>query len=390
INEVICNPTTVELNKGDTAAISARVFPSEASQNILWSVLDSRIVSLQAGNTRIRAEKPGVTRVKATSINPNIFSFIEVSVRTPAVTAISISPGSLRFFQGQTVKLTATLTPADANQDVIWSSDDVVVADVDSNGNVTGIQPGTTRIIARSVSNPERTAQVTVTVDSIGITSVSVSPSPLDMNLGNTARLTATVVPSTVSDVKWRSSDPNVVRVSTTGNVTAVGRGLNVTVTATSKADDSKAGSSRLSVGGSGYEYRIIDRSYWIPSIGDNSTKRCVFLTPAEIEVIRSQIPDGEIPWLSEIQTAPSGRARYFYLVVYMEEPRSNQFVYLKSIDFVSSKLQIKVTSVNDPQFPVGQPILSNPAYVRLVVEIDTSLLPLAVNTATPIQYTVE
>ncbi len=78
-------------------------------------------------------------------------------------------------------------------------------------------------------------------VDPEGITEVSVTPETLDLYKGNTADLTAKVLPLTVTDrtVTWSSNNPAVATVDAFGHVTAVGRG-STTIRATANGDNSK------------------------------------------------------------------------------------------------------------------------------------------------------
>ena len=68
---------------------------------------------------------------------------------------------------------------------------------------------------------------------SIGVSSITVTPSELTLGVGETAQLTATVAPDNAADktVYWSSSDGDVASVSTSGLVTAVKKGT-ATITA--------------------------------------------------------------------------------------------------------------------------------------------------------------
>ncbi len=73
------------------------------------------------------------------------------------------------------------------------------------------------------------------------VTGVTVTPASLDLYKGNTADLTAKVMPLTASDrtVTWTSANPNVATVDETGHVTAVAAG-STTIRATSNGDNTK------------------------------------------------------------------------------------------------------------------------------------------------------
>ena len=80
-------------------------------------------------------------------------------------TDVSLDIGSKTIGMSETFKLTATFTPANVtNPAVTWTSSDDTVAIVDSEGNVTGIAPGTATItVDTQEKHFQDTCEVTVT-----------------------------------------------------------------------------------------------------------------------------------------------------------------------------------------------------------------------------------
>ena len=78
-------------------------------------------------------------------------------------------------------------------------------------------------------------------IDPYGVTEVIVTPTSVDLYKGNTADLTAKVMPLTASDrtVTWTSANPAVATVDEFGRVTAVAKGT-TTIRATSNGDNTK------------------------------------------------------------------------------------------------------------------------------------------------------
>ena len=91
------------------------------------------------------------------------FTLLEAWASTRA-TAIALSETSISFTGQGTKKLTATLTPADAEDTVMWASSDTDVASVSANGTVTAVGNGTCTIVA---SVGSLTANCSVTVSGI-------------------------------------------------------------------------------------------------------------------------------------------------------------------------------------------------------------------------------
>ena len=81
-----------------------------------------------------------------------------------SVSAVTLNPTSVTINEGETVNITATISPSNAsNQKVIWSSSDAHVASV-SDGKVTGISKGSATITATADDNG-KTAQCSVSVN---------------------------------------------------------------------------------------------------------------------------------------------------------------------------------------------------------------------------------
>ena len=90
------------------------------------------------------------------------------------------------------------------------------------------------------IDNTVSPAVVTVEAKTIKVTSVTVSPRTLDLEVGQTGTLTATVKPDNATNktVTWTTSDAKVATVDNNGVVTAVGKG---TATITAAADGKTA-----------------------------------------------------------------------------------------------------------------------------------------------------
>ena len=83
------------------------------------------------------------------------------------------------------------------------------------------------------------------------VTKVTVSPATLQLSVGGTGTLTATVTTNGTADlgVTWSSADTGVATVNASGVVTGVAAG-STTITATSKHDASKKGTAQVTVTG--------------------------------------------------------------------------------------------------------------------------------------------
>src|SRR5205823_6466016 len=162
------------------------------------------------------------------------------------VASVTISPATGSIRMGQTLQLTAT--PKDlaggtlTGRTVMWASSNTSVATVSGSGLVAGVTPGSAMITATS-EGKSSTASLTVTT--VPVASVAISPATGSIRVGQKLQLTATPQDSiggTLSGrtVMWASGDTSVAIVSPSGQVTGVAPG-SAPITAMSEGKNSTA-----------------------------------------------------------------------------------------------------------------------------------------------------
>ena len=145
--------------------------------------------------------------------------------------AVTLNKSSLELLLGGSERLSATVSPDNAtDKTVVWTSSDSGVATVDANGNVTAVAIGSATITASCGSVK---AECKVTVLPIAVAGVTLNKTEIELFVGGSERLNATVSPDNATDktVVWTSSDSDVATVDANGNVTAVAIG-SATITA--------------------------------------------------------------------------------------------------------------------------------------------------------------
>ena len=143
------------------------------------------------------------------------------------VVSITVSPSNIELIAGATVQFSAQLRDGQGNiltgRSVAWSSADPGVAQVGSNGLVTGVGSGTVSIAASSAS-VTGTASVRV-----GSVAVEFSPDSAVLLIADTVRVTVELdvegLLSSASAILWQSTDPSIVTIDENGLVEAVGLG---------------------------------------------------------------------------------------------------------------------------------------------------------------------
>lgn len=178
------------------------------------------------------------------------FAFLSACDKQPGtipVTGITLEPTAVELFDGESITVTAIVSPDDAtNKQVKWTSSSPSI--FVSNGTIkASFGPGasTTLINGRPAlghgtitattedGKKQAKCQVTVYAKTIAVTGISLSQTSLQLNRGENHTLKATIQPDNASDktIQWTSSSPSVASVDQIGNVTAIGAGK-ATITA--------------------------------------------------------------------------------------------------------------------------------------------------------------
>ena len=159
-----------------------------------------------------------------------LFSFSSYA----AATNIRMNISQATIQSGGQYQLSAIITPSDASKSLRWTSSNPNVATVNNNGLVTGRSSGTSTITCTTTDGSNLSTSCTITVAQL-ITSISMQGS-LEMNTGNTYRLSVSISPASATgkSLKWNSSNGNVATVSSDGTVTAKSPGTaNITCVTT-------------------------------------------------------------------------------------------------------------------------------------------------------------
>ena len=194
----------------------------------------------------VKGLKTGKTTITAATANGEFKATCVITVIKP-VTSVSLDKSSLTINVGKTSTLTPTVKPSSASiKTVTYSSSDNDVATVSSKGVVTAKGPGYATITVKTKDNGKTdTCRVLVIQP---VSSVKLNKTSGTLEVGDTYTLKATVKPSDASNqsVKWSSSNKKVATVSSSGKITAVGKGA-VTITCKT-VDGNKTATCKVTV----------------------------------------------------------------------------------------------------------------------------------------------
>ena len=149
---------------------TAKITPDDTTDNktVIWSVSDSNIAQIAKDGT-LSFKKAGtvdvIATVKATSSNTVIKKLTVTGVkRVINVSSVALDKTTVNLKKGETVKLNATVAPADAdNKEVTYTSSNSAVAKVDNTGLVTALSSGEA-VITVTTKDGSKTASCKVTV----------------------------------------------------------------------------------------------------------------------------------------------------------------------------------------------------------------------------------
>ena len=178
ITEIKFESDTASIPRSTRQKVPFTISPADYTDTYTVTSSDTEIATVDKfGN--VVARKVGTAVITVTS-SRGLEASCVVTVYSPA-TSIKLSAESETIFANRSLNLTAELSPSDCTDNVKWTSSDDTIAEVDSNGKVTGISKGVATITATSDSGI--TAECIVTVESdINNTTIYLEYNEIDYN----------------------------------------------------------------------------------------------------------------------------------------------------------------------------------------------------------------
>ena len=230
ITSVTLNRSSLSLEEGQTASLSATVCPDNATnKNVNWTSSNNAVATVSGGV--VTAVSKGSARITATAADGSGKSAFCTVVVTGdiLVTSIELTPSNKTLKVGYSFFPSVTVCPPNATKkSVTWSSANSNIASVNPNsGLVYAKAVGTTTIYATACDGSGVCGCCTVSVVPVYVQDVVVCPETLTLDIGERYCLEATVYPvnATNPNVSWTSGDCNIAEVDSNGCVTAKSTG---------------------------------------------------------------------------------------------------------------------------------------------------------------------
>ena len=156
---------------------------------------------------------------------------LSISSATQAVTGLTVSPSAAQVKNvGQTFTITPTISPSNANnKNVNWTSSNTNVATVSKSSTASGTAitvtckaAGTATITATATDGSGKSASVSLTVIN-PVTALSLNKDQTTLQKsGASTTVTATVTPSSYTNVEWSISNTSIATITTNGTTCTI------------------------------------------------------------------------------------------------------------------------------------------------------------------------
>lgn len=171
VTSITLNKTSASLYVGDTTQLNATVSPSSATNKSVGWTSDDVSVATVSSTGFVTAKSAGTaTIICMAKDGSGKQATCNISVKENVKpTSITLNASKASLTEGETLQLTATVSPSDAvDKTVTWMSDNTTVATVDNKGLVTAKSAGTANIIAATSNNLAAVCAITVNEEVIG------------------------------------------------------------------------------------------------------------------------------------------------------------------------------------------------------------------------------
>lgn len=149
--DIELSDTKLELKAGERKTITAS--PDSSRDIVLWSTADDSVATVYNG--MIHAKAGGVTTVYARTQSGSVEKEIRVIVQAVsdnAVTAIKTDKAYYELTEGETATINVALSPAESEDEIIYTSSNTSVATVSGSGKITAENAGKTYIVIKAAS----------------------------------------------------------------------------------------------------------------------------------------------------------------------------------------------------------------------------------------------
>ncbi len=231
---------TISVAVGEKAELGLNLGDNPKCYAALTFTFGNSAIARMVDNNKIEGLAKGKTTLTISDGSNEITYDIIVSDPDAVVKAssVSLNAKSVTVYVNKTKKMTATVKPSDTtNKKVKWSIANSSIATVSQTGVIKGKKVGTTKVTVTTLDGSNKTATATIKVvkattpkptptptpgpsNPVLVTGITLSPTSLSKNVGETGTITAGITPTNASNktIKCSSSNTAIFTVTTNGN----------------------------------------------------------------------------------------------------------------------------------------------------------------------------
>lgn len=147
VESITIEPSELKLSVTDSYSLTVKIMPEDATYTeLIWSSDNAEVATVdKEGIVTANAIGTATITVKAKNAS-DISATCIINVLPPAPESISISETEISVEIGNSFQLFATVYPAEAPQEIEWSSENPEIATVNEDGVITAMKEGETEI----------------------------------------------------------------------------------------------------------------------------------------------------------------------------------------------------------------------------------------------------
>lgn len=154
--------SNITVSKGKTVTVKAKV-SGISNYTLVWTSSDKSIVTV-TDEGKITGVKKGSADVTVSVKNTDASAKVRVTVGTP-VTGVTVSEKSISLKAGSTYEIKAKISPSNASDKALtYSSSNKKVAEVSSDGIITGVKSGSANITVKAADGSGKKTVIAVKV----------------------------------------------------------------------------------------------------------------------------------------------------------------------------------------------------------------------------------
>jgi uncharacterized protein YjdB len=247
VTGISLDKANVALTAGKVIILEARITPLDATnKTVTWTSSDNSVAAVDYNSGIVTAKRSGAAWITAATVDGGYKAYCNITVTDDngsyiPVSNIELNTNVLEMTKGQSKKLTAAISPANAtNKSVTWSSDNPSAASVDDNGNVSALNKGIAVITVKTADgNLKDRCFVIVRDDKTKDTEVlkiRLNKTSICIRKGKFEKLTPIITPGNLKNTAliWKSSNSKVAYVTSDGRVFGKNEG-NAVITVSTK-----------------------------------------------------------------------------------------------------------------------------------------------------------